>query len=75
MGGANLDNKGHAGGHFEMQQSKTGNQCYFGVKVNVGMDRWAVIHAIIRTDVATTDVTQLLYPLHGQEKSICGDKA
>jgi IS5 family transposase len=59
----------------EMRQTKKGNQWYFGMKVHVGTDRRGTVHALTVTDAATADITQLPHLLHGQERTLYGDRA
>jgi IS5 family transposase len=57
------------------QQTRKGNQWYFGRKRHIGTDRRGVIHSLVTTDAAAADITQLPHLLHGQETTLHGDKA
>jgi IS5 family transposase len=59
----------------EMKQTKKGNNWYFGMKIHVGTDRRGVVHSLTATDAATADITQMDTLLHGQERTVFGDKA
>ncbi len=59
----------------EMRQTKKGNTWYFGMKVHVGTDKRGVVHSILTTDAAESDISQLPNLLHGQERELYGDRA
>jgi transposase, IS5 family len=59
----------------EMRQTKKGNTWYFGMKVHVGTDTRGVVHTLVTTDAAQSDIGQLPNLLHGREREIYGDRA
>lgn len=59
----------------EMQQTKKGNQWYFGMKVHIGTDPTGLVHSITTTGAARADITQLADLLHGEEQVLSGDRA
>ena len=59
----------------EMKQTKKGNNWHFGMKVHVGTDKRGVVHSLTATHAATADITQMNTLLHGEERTIFGDKA
>jgi transposase, IS5 family len=60
----------------EMHQTKKGNQWYFGMKADFGVDsRTKLIHAVVATPANAADSTVLPELLHGQETRVWGDQA
>lgn len=60
----------------EMSSTKKNNQWYFGMKVHVGADtRYGLVHTVVTTTAKVHDSVMLDHLLHGDEKSIYGDKA
>jgi hypothetical protein len=60
----------------EMQQTKKGNQWYFGMKAHFGVDsRTKLIYAVVATPANVADSTVLPDLLHGQEPRVWGDQA
>jgi IS5 family transposase len=60
----------------EMHQTKKGNQCYFGMKAQVGVDsRTKLIHAVAATAANVADSRVLPQLLHGRETRVWGDQA
>src|SRR3989338_2169785 len=60
----------------EMSQTKKGNQWHFGMKAHIGSDaKSGVVHHLITTAAKAHDRVALQHLLHGNEKSIFGDKA
>lgn len=59
----------------EMRQTRKGGQWHFGMKVHVGTDRSGVVHALTTTHAAASDISQMPYLLHGDEREIFGDQA
>lgn len=59
----------------EMRQTKKGNTWYFGMKVHVGTDTRGVVHTLVTTDAAQSDIGQLPNLLHGGERELYGDRA
>lgn len=58
----------------EMQQSKKGNQWYFGIKANIGMDAESgLVHTVRGTAGNVNDVVEANGLLHGQETEAWGD--
>ena len=60
----------------EMKQTKKGNQWYFGMKAHVGTDTGrGLAHHIVVTSAAVHDSKVMEELLHGEEKTVYGDKA
>ncbi len=59
----------------EMQQTRKGNEWHFGMKRTFGTDVHGLVHSVATTDAATGDITQLPELLHGDERTIYGDRA
>jgi len=60
----------------EMQQSKKGNQWYFGMKVHIGVDSQSgLVHSASVTAGNVHDSQELPNLLHGQETRLYGDSA
>jgi transposase, IS5 family len=60
----------------EMQQSKKGNQWYFGMKLHIGVDRQSgLVHSASVTSGNVHDSQELPNLLHGQETRQYGDSA
>src|SRR5690349_10314508 len=60
----------------EMQQTKKGNQWYFGMKVHIGVDSQSgLVHSASVTAANVHDSQQLPNLLHGQESRLYGDSA
>ena len=60
----------------EMHQTKKGNQWYFGMKANLGVEtRSKLIHAVVATAANVADSAMLPDLLHGQETRVWGDQA
>ena len=59
----------------EMNQTKKGNQWYFGMKVHLGTDTQGRSHSIAVTEASAHDSTMMDELLHGQETHVYGDKA
>lgn len=59
----------------EMKQTRKGNVWHFGMKLHVGTDIHGLVHSVTTTDAATGDITQLPALLHGDERTIYGDRA
>jgi IS5 family transposase len=58
-----------------MKQTKKGNQWFFGMKAHVGTDLKGRVHSVVVTDAAVHDSVVVDDLLHGEERSIYGDKA
>ena len=60
----------------EMQQTKKGNQWYFGMKVHIGVDSASgLVHSASITAANVHDSQQLPNLLHGKETRMYGDSA
>ena len=59
----------------QMRQTKKGKDWHFGMKAHVGTDRNGLVHSLVTTDAAQSDVSQLPKLLHGQERELYGDQA
>ena len=60
----------------EMQQTKKGNQWYFGMKAHVGVDsKTKIIHTAVATAANVADSAVLPDLLHGEETRVWGDQA
>ncbi len=58
----------------EMQQTRKGQQWYFGMKAHVGTDQRGIVHSLVTTDAATSDVSQMHKLLHGKEREVFADR-
>jgi IS5 family transposase len=55
----------------EMQQTKKGNQWYFGMKVHLGVDKDSgLIHSFVTTSANVHDLTPAADLLHGDEEVV-----
>ena len=59
----------------EMRQTKKGKDWHFGMKAHVGTDPNGLVHSLVTTDAAQSDVSQLPKLLHGEERELYGDQA
>ena len=59
----------------EMRQTRKGKDWHFGMKAHVGTDRNGLVHSLVTTDAAQSDVSQLPKLLHGKERELYGDQA
>jgi IS5 family transposase len=59
----------------QMRQTKKGKDWHFGMKAHVGTDRNGLVHSLVTTDAAQSDVSQLPKLLHGKERELYGDQA
>lgn len=59
----------------EMRQTKKGKDWHFGMKAHVGTDLNGLVHTLVTTDAAQSDVGQLPKLLHGEERELYGDQA
>jgi IS5 family transposase len=59
----------------EMKQTRQGNQWYFGMKLHVGTDRRGIVHKVVATNAAASDIGQMRDLLHGEESVLYGDQA
>ena len=59
----------------EMRQTRKGRQWYFGMKLHVGTDLNGIVHTLLGTDAAQSDIGQLGKLLHGQESELYADQA
>ena len=59
----------------EMRQTRKGRQWYFGMKLHAGTDPNGIVHTLVGTDAAQSDIGQLGKLLHGQESELYGDQA
>jgi len=61
-------------GEPEMQQSKKGNQWYFGMKAHIGVDAGSgLVHTVVGTAAHVADVTRTGQLLHGDGQAAHGD--
>ena len=59
----------------EMSQTKKGNQWFFGMKAHIGVDAvTGMVHTLIGTTAKVADITQTESLMHGEERSLCGDR-
>ena len=57
-----------------MHQTKKGNQWYFGMKAQIGVDsKEGIVHSVCSTAASVSDVHMLPELLHGDEKKVWGD--
>jgi len=59
----------------EMKQTRKGNNWHFGMKLHVGTDRRGIVHSLVATHAAASDIEQLPDLLHGEESALYGDQA
>lgn len=60
----------------EMTQTKKGNQWYFGMKCHIGVDeKSGAVHTVIGSTARDADIAHVEELLHGDEKTVLGDKA
>ena len=60
----------------EMHQTRKGSQWYFGMKAHVGTEsKRGLVHSIVVTNAGVHDSQVMDDLLHGEEKSVYGDKA
>ena len=59
----------------EMRQTMKGKGWHFGMKAHVGTDLNGLVHTLVTTDAAQSDVGQLPRLLHGEERALYGDQA
>ena len=58
----------------EMHQTKKGNQWYYGMKVNIGVDKDSgLIHSVVTTAANVHDLTPTAELLHGDEDVVYSD--
>ncbi len=58
----------------EMRQTKKGNQWYYGMKVQIGVDKDSgLIHSVVTTAASVNDLTPEAELLHGDEEVVYGD--
>src|SRR5205814_8082736 len=58
----------------ETNQTKKGNQWYFGMKAHIGADRDSkLVHTVVVTAANVADITKTAELLHGQEQQVHGD--
>ena len=58
----------------EMHQTKKGNQWYFGMKANIGVDADSgLVHTVTTTAANEADVEQVADLLHGKEQQVWAD--
>ena len=58
-----------------MRQTMKGKDWHFGMKAHVGTDRNGLVHSLVTTNAAQSDVSQLPKLLHGDERELYGDQA
>jgi IS5 family transposase len=56
-----------------MHQTKKGNQYYYGMKANIGVEESGLVHSVVGTAARVADVTQIDNLLHGEENVVCAD--
>jgi len=59
----------------EMRQTRKGKDWHFGMKAHVGTDLNGLVHSLVTTDAAQSDIGQLPKLLHGEERELYGDQA
>jgi IS5 family transposase len=59
----------------EMKQTRKGKSWHFGMKLHIGTDRRGIVHSLVATHAAGSDVQQLPHLLHGEESTLYGDQA
>ena len=59
----------------EMKQTRKGKNWHFGMELHIGTDRRGIVHSLVATHAAASDVQQLPHLLHGEESTLYGDQA
>jgi IS5 family transposase len=59
----------------EMKQTRKGKDWHFGMKLHIGTDRRGIVHSLVATHAAASDIKQLPDLLHGEETVLYGDQA
>jgi IS5 family transposase len=59
----------------EMKQTRKGQSWHFGMKLHIGTDRRGLVHSLVATHAAASDLQQLPHLLHGEESAFYGDQA
>src|SRR5574339_364840 len=59
----------------EMKQTRKGKSWHFGMKLHIGTDRRGIVHSLVATHAAASDLQQLPALLHGEETTLYGDQA
>ena len=59
----------------EMKQTRKGKSWHFGMKLHIGTDRRGIVHSLVATHAAASDLQQLPDLLHGEESTLYGDQA
>ena len=59
----------------EMKQTRKGKNWHFGMKLHIGTDRRGLVHSLVATHAAASDLAQLPQLLHGEESVLYGDQA
>ncbi len=59
----------------EMRSTRKGNRFFFGMKVHTGADLQGTVHSLEISDASVHDSQKMDGLLHGEERSVCGDKA
>jgi IS5 family transposase len=59
----------------EMKQTRKGQNWHFGMKLHIGTDRRGIVHRLVATHAAASDLQQLPDLLHGEESVLYGDQA
>lgn len=59
----------------EMKQTRKGGSWHFGMKLHIGTDRRGIVHHVVATHAAASDLKQLPDLLHGDESALYGDQA
>jgi len=59
----------------EMKQTRKGKNWHFGMKLHIGTDRRGIVHSLVATHAAASDIAQLAHLLHGEESALYGDQA
>ena len=59
----------------EMHQTRKGKQWHFGMKAHIGCDTHGIVHTLVTTHAAASDISQMHKLLHGKEREVYGDQA
>jgi len=59
----------------EMKQTRKGKNWRFGMKLHIGTDRRGIVHSLVATHAAASDLQELPHLLHGEESELYGDQA
>jgi hypothetical protein len=60
---------------LETKQIRKGKASHFGTKLEIGAGRRRIVHGLVATHAAASDLQQLPHRLHGEARELSGDPA